>query len=127
MNENEFLKSLKKKGWPEYVVRVFMRDRLACQYCGIDGLENKNNYAQLTIDHLIPHKHDGKDDAENLVAACARCNTLKGCQLPPELTKDKIKTLSRDEKLSMIKEWMKSRMKQDEENYKDWQKFFQSR
>ncbi len=41
-----------------------------CVYCGrADG---------LTTDHLIPRNRGGDDSAENLVLACAPCNTSRG-------------------------------------------------
>jgi 5-methylcytosine-specific restriction endonuclease McrA len=32
----------------------------------------------MTIDHIIPKNKGGLDAWENLVAACAKCNTKKG-------------------------------------------------
>ena len=52
---------------------VFLRDRFQCQYCGADE--------DLTFDHVIPRSRGGKTTWENVVAACAPCNLLKGGRL----------------------------------------------
>ncbi|XP_042030445.1 uncharacterized protein LOC121777305 isoform X3 [Salvia splendens] len=49
---------------------IFQRDNYTCQYCS--STEN------LTIDHVFPIARGGKWTWENLVAACARCNSRKG-------------------------------------------------
>lgn len=35
---------------------------------------------QLTIDHLVPKAHGGKNRYDNIVLACATCNRRKGDQ-----------------------------------------------
>jgi 5-methylcytosine-specific restriction endonuclease McrA len=47
---------------------VFRRDKYQCQYC----LNKKN----LTIDHIIPGSKGGKKTWDNLLIACAACNSL---------------------------------------------------
>ncbi|KAL3824629.1 hypothetical protein ACJIZ3_020658 [Penstemon smallii] len=49
---------------------IFHRDNFTCQYCS--SIEN------LTIDHVLPIARGGKWTWENLVAACAKCNSKKG-------------------------------------------------
>ncbi|KAI3471484.1 hypothetical protein Pfo_028134 [Paulownia fortunei] len=49
---------------------IFHRDNFTCQYCSCG--EN------LTIDHVLPIARGGKWTWENLVAACAKCNSKKG-------------------------------------------------
>jgi len=53
---------------------VFLRDRFECQYCGADE--------DLTFDHVIPRSRGGRTTWDNVVAACAPCNLLKGGRLP---------------------------------------------
>lgn len=50
---------------------VFKRDRYTCQYCGGQG-------KGLTIDHVVPRSRGGRTTWENVVAACRRCNAIKG-------------------------------------------------
>jgi 5-methylcytosine-specific restriction endonuclease McrA len=50
---------------------IFRRDNNTCQYCG-------KRTQDLTIDHVIPRHLGGKHVWNNVVAACPRCNHLKG-------------------------------------------------
>lgn len=47
------------------------RDGARCQYCRNHG---------RTGDHVIPHSKGGISQLDNVVAACARCNTSKGAR-----------------------------------------------
>lgn len=38
----------------------------------------------LTIDHVIPLSRGGKNKWTNVVAACSKCNNLKGSKTPDE-------------------------------------------
>ncbi|KAG1368383.1 hypothetical protein COCNU_14G008510 [Cocos nucifera] len=49
---------------------IFYRDSYTCQYCS--SREN------LTIDHVLPTSKGGEWTWENLVTACAKCNSRKG-------------------------------------------------
>jgi 5-methylcytosine-specific restriction endonuclease McrA len=55
---------------------VFKRDSHQCQYCG--------NRKELTLDHVLPKSRGGQTTWQNLVAACKRCNSLKGDKTPEE-------------------------------------------
>ena len=57
---------------------VFARDNFTCQYCGTTGKD-------LTIDHVIPKRHGGGMQWENLVTCCRRCNTRKGDKSPEKV------------------------------------------
>ena len=57
---------------------IFARDNFTCQYCGSHGKD-------LTIDHVIPKRHGGGMQWENLVACCRRCNTKKGDKAPEKV------------------------------------------
>jgi len=54
---------------------IFRRDNYTCQYCG-------RQMINLTIDHVIPRRLGGKTDWDNIVAACPRCNHIKGGMTP---------------------------------------------
>ena len=56
---------------------VFLRDRFTCQYCG-----DRFPTQELTFDHVIPRSKGGKTTWDNVVAACARCNLVKGDRTP---------------------------------------------
>jgi 5-methylcytosine-specific restriction endonuclease McrA len=66
---------------------VFLRDEWTCQYC---GGEFKTH--QLTFDHVIPRCKGGTTSWENIVAACQKCNSAKGGQLPKKAGMFPLKT-----------------------------------
>jgi len=55
---------------------LFLRDDFTCQYC--------RRSEDLTFDHVIPRSRGGRTSWENIVAACSRCNLIKGGRLPAE-------------------------------------------
>lgn len=58
---------------------LFARDRSRCQYCG-----RIFPTSELSIDHVVPRAHGGRDTWENLVCACIRCNARKGGRTPEQ-------------------------------------------
>jgi 5-methylcytosine-specific restriction endonuclease McrA len=56
---------------------VLRRDGHVCQYCG----STKN----LTIDHVIPRSKGGPHSWDNVVTACATCNSRKSDRMPQEV------------------------------------------
>jgi 5-methylcytosine-specific restriction endonuclease McrA len=60
-------------------LRILMRDKMKCQYCGVRGTQ-----FNLTLDHITPRSRGGCSDAENLCAACKSCNQRKGDRTPDE-------------------------------------------
>jgi hypothetical protein len=61
---------------PEKRIAFYLRDGLACAYCG-SGIEDG---AKLTLDHLAPHSQGGSNAATNLVTACHKCNSSRGAR-----------------------------------------------
>ncbi|KAK4581496.1 hypothetical protein RGQ29_024932 [Quercus rubra] len=49
---------------------ILYRDNYTCQYC--------SSQENLTIDHVLPAARGGEWKWENLVVACAKCNSKKG-------------------------------------------------
>jgi len=49
--------------------RIYKRDNHTCVYCG--------STRQLTLDHVIPKSKGGKNDWNNLVTSCQKCNLKK--------------------------------------------------
>ena len=58
--------------------RRFVRERAGhlCEYCGLT--QEQSPLAALQVEHVIPKKHFGGDDPENLALACIDCNLHKG-------------------------------------------------
>lgn len=55
---------------------IFTRDNHTCAYCKAKE--------QLTVDHILPSSREGKDEWENLITCCLRCNLKKGNRTPKE-------------------------------------------
>jgi 5-methylcytosine-specific restriction endonuclease McrA len=47
-----------------------------CEYCGLH--ESESPLAALHVEHVLPRKHRGGDEAGNLALACIDCNLHKG-------------------------------------------------
>ncbi len=67
--------------------RVIQRDGYQCRYCG-------NQAGAFHLDHVYPVARGGETSYENLVMACAPCNTAKQARVgiwpkPPEYFKPK--------------------------------------
>jgi hypothetical protein len=60
--------------------RRFVRDRAndCCEYCRLPA---HGGTAPFHVDHIIPRKHGGTDDADNLCLACYKCNAHKSHDL----------------------------------------------
>lgn len=58
--------------------REFVRTRAGnlCEYRRIH--QDDDPYFRFHIEHVLPLKHGGTDDAENLALACRHCNLHKG-------------------------------------------------
>jgi 5-methylcytosine-specific restriction endonuclease McrA len=62
-------KHLGSSKWKTQRLIVLRRDCYICAYCGEPANE---------VDHIQPRVLGGTDDLDNLVAACRRCNAMKG-------------------------------------------------
>lgn len=51
---------------------ILVRDNFSCQYCGC-----RLSMSDLTFDHVIPRSAGGRTNFDNIVAACAPCNSRK--------------------------------------------------
>ena len=58
---------------------ILVRDGHRCRYCGATAAE-----VGLVVDHIIPVKQGGTNDAENLLCACRDCNAGKAAKQPAE-------------------------------------------
>jgi hypothetical protein len=57
--------------------RDLIRERASncCEYCRV---AQDDRLSKFQIDHVIPVKHGGSDDTNNLCLACLKCNGYKG-------------------------------------------------
>lgn len=56
--------------------RIYKRDNYECVYCG--------STRHLTLDHVIPKSRGGRNDWNNLVTSCQKCNLKKADRTPEE-------------------------------------------
>jgi len=66
----DYVKPQKRVAFTRF--NLFLRDGFSCQYCGARG--------DLTFDHVVPRARGGTTSWENVVAACSRCNLMKGAR-----------------------------------------------
>lgn len=64
--------------------RIWVRDGLACQYCGRKLGEPG---VTLSVDHFTPIILGGVNDPSNYLTSCTRCNRYKGDMQPEEWCK----------------------------------------
>jgi hypothetical protein len=57
---------------------VAARAGYACEYCRLH--EEDDGYS-FHVEHIVPRKHGGSDDLDNLAFACQFCNLHKGPNL----------------------------------------------
>jgi 5-methylcytosine-specific restriction endonuclease McrA len=91
------------------------RDRYTCQYCGKMG-------GDLTVDHVLPRSRGGRDEWENVVVACLRCNVGKGNRTPEEAGLTLHRKISRPVNFAhfeLSKHWTSAKT----EEYAPWQKY----
>ena len=86
-----------KRGVKFSRANVLARDDFACQYCG-----RKAAPRELTFDHVVPRSQGGRTSWENIVTACARCNTRKGGRTPEQAGMALRKAPARPKELPML-------------------------
>lgn len=61
--------------------RALVRERAGnrCEYCQLH--QDDSPLAALHIEHILPKKHGGSDNINNLALACIDCNLHKGSNL----------------------------------------------
>ncbi len=61
--------------------KAIVRERAKhrCEYCQLH--QDDSPLATLHVEHVVPRKHGGSDDPENLALACIDCNLHKGTNL----------------------------------------------
>ncbi len=91
-------------------MNILKRDDFVCQYCA-----KKSN--TMTIDHIVPKNKGGKDDWENLVAACSKCNTKKGDYLLESIEMSLLKKPKKPNYLFYFKQYIN---KDVEDSWKEY-------
>jgi 5-methylcytosine-specific restriction endonuclease McrA len=79
--------------------KILERDNYICQYCRLDGRASFENALVMRVDFVVPRARKGKKTADNLVACCAPCNTIKGTKVYASFNDAKAQVLARREDL----------------------------
>jgi 5-methylcytosine-specific restriction endonuclease McrA len=58
---------------------VWQRAGSCCEYCRL--AQRDTPFRTFHIDHIVPRKHGGRNDPDNLALACDRCSLHKGSNL----------------------------------------------
>lgn len=94
---------------------VFKRDNFKCFYC---GKKPSDEGVVLEVDHVLPVYEGGTNDIENLVTSCKDCNRGKGKTKLNDKNYSSLKKAehdSVDDKIDLMKEFVKSRMNKSRE------------
>jgi 5-methylcytosine-specific restriction endonuclease McrA len=63
-------------GFPAFTrYNIYVRDQWRCQYCAREFPSS-----ELTFDHVVPRSRGGRTTWDNVVTACAPCNSRKGAK-----------------------------------------------
>jgi hypothetical protein len=62
-------------------IRAFVQARARgyCEYCGLP--QDLTPLVAFHVEHVVPRKHGGGDEPENLALSCFHCNLHKGSNL----------------------------------------------
>ena len=63
--------------WSESTLMLAAETKFHCAYCDSYFFESIEHYYAFTVEHIVPPKHGGTNDLQNLTVACRTCNILK--------------------------------------------------
>lgn len=86
---NNFYKELRanKESWRRFRTKLLASQNYRCAYCKT-SLQDK----RMNVEHILAIKRGGRNNIDNIVAACAPCNKAKGNSLIHRKQRPKIKT-----------------------------------
>lgn len=64
---------------PNKRLAIYLRDNLACVWCGTTVEDEE----AMTLDHIVPHSAGGSNHESNLVTSCRRCNCSRRTRSVP--------------------------------------------
>lgn len=66
---------------------VILRGDSLCAWCGLSLARE-----DVQIDHVVPRSAGGSNKPDNLVPACARCNSERDAELVPAAVREQLRT-----------------------------------
>jgi 5-methylcytosine-specific restriction endonuclease McrA len=124
MNIEVLIEQLKKYNWDETNVRIALRAKCECEYCGKNMLESIDNYKLWQIDHIIPKSSGDEncEDFENKALSCTQCNKdFKGKWYSQTVIKEKI---DRSKYIDEIKEYIRDKRSKKQKELDEINKLF---
>ena len=124
MTEELLTEELLKYNWDKTNVKLAIRARCKCEYCGKNMLESIDNYKLWQIDHIIPKNlgYENCEDFDNKALSCAQCNKdFKGKWKPKSLITDKTE---RTKNIQEITEYIKEKRSAKEKELNEIKKAF---
>jgi hypothetical protein len=89
---NELARRLRKR--KNLKLRVALKDKFRCVYCGFKAENPRKHWRHFTIDHLVPRwiqKNKRRaDDSGNLAFCCSNCNSILNKYRPKMKNRDAI-------------------------------------
>jgi hypothetical protein len=112
--------------WSHWI-EIFLRDRIECSYCGLDGKRDLRSFWQLvhSLDHLVPRAVGGDNTPDNLVTCCWPCNKRKSDFDPRDKNPDG--TPNRYTPRERMIENVKARLREDLDYWEEARKAFMRR
>ncbi len=90
--------------WTKEAIEIMLRANGYCEYCGADIVGSPEVFWSCQYDHVLPKDHGGEEDyGLNKVLACAKCNSIKRKRLPPDVTKDEMKSMELPDRIAAVR------------------------
>lgn len=109
MEIENLIEELKRFNWSSEQVKLAIRAKCKCEYCGKDMFESIDSYKLWQVDHIIPRSsgYEMCEEFDNKAIACTQCNKdIKGRWNPVgEIGESK----TRDEYIKATKEYIKEK------------------
>lgn len=98
-------------------IDIILRAEGRCEFCGDDLLRSDSSYCSSEFEHIDNEAEQPYFDSfENKALSCSHCNKVKGGRIPPNLTREQFRELSREEQVQRVTEWLKGESDQKREH-----------
>ncbi len=107
---------LRKNGWSDSTLDVWLRANGCCEYCGKDLQTKSDDYFHgYNIDHIVPASLHGASEIDNYALACRACNLIKRNVTFHSSTE----ALTRSELIKRASDYIQRERRRNDERLKD--------